>query len=36
LRLVETILGMGDEGIKENGEEGEFKYKTFDILYELL
>jgi hypothetical protein len=29
---VETILGIGGGGIKENGEGGEFKYDIFDIL----
>jgi hypothetical protein len=29
---VETIQGMGDRGIQENGGEGEFKYDMFDIL----
>jgi hypothetical protein len=33
MRHVETILGMGGEGIKENDGEGEFHY---DILQELL
>jgi hypothetical protein len=26
MRSVETILGMGGEGIKEHDEGGEFKY----------
>jgi hypothetical protein len=29
---VETIPGMGEGGIKENGRGGEFKYDIFDIL----
>jgi hypothetical protein len=29
---VETIPGMGVEGIKENGGGVEFKYDIFDIL----
>jgi hypothetical protein len=33
---VQTIPGMGGEGIKENGGGGEFKYDIFDILLELL
>jgi hypothetical protein len=33
---VETVPGVGGEGIKENGGEGELKYDIFDTLYELL
>jgi hypothetical protein len=29
---VETILGMGEEGIKENSGWGELKYDIFDML----
>jgi hypothetical protein len=29
---VETVPGMGEGGIKENGGGGEFKYDIFDIL----
>jgi hypothetical protein len=29
---VETIPGMGEKGMKENGGGGEFKYDIFDIL----
>jgi hypothetical protein len=29
---VETIPGMGEEVMKENGGRGEFKYDIFDIL----
>jgi hypothetical protein len=29
---VETIPGMGEGSIKENGAVGEFKYDIFDIL----
>jgi hypothetical protein len=29
---VETIPGMGMEGMKENGGGGEFKYDIFNIL----
>jgi hypothetical protein len=29
---VETVLGMGEGWIKENGGGGEFKYDVFDIL----
>jgi hypothetical protein len=29
---VETILGMGGEGIKDNGGCSKFKYDIFDIL----
>jgi hypothetical protein len=32
MRLIETILGIGGEGIKENGGEGAFKYDIFHIL----
>jgi hypothetical protein len=32
MRPVETILGMGEKGMKENGGGGEFKYNIFDIL----
>jgi hypothetical protein len=28
---VETIPGMGGEGIKQNGGRGEFKYYIFDL-----
>jgi hypothetical protein len=31
MRPVETLPGMGAGVIKENGEEGELKYDTFDI-----
>jgi hypothetical protein len=33
---VETVPGMGEEEIKENGGGGEFKYDIFDIWSELL
>jgi hypothetical protein len=29
---VETILGIGRRGIKENVRRGEFKYDIFDLL----
>jgi hypothetical protein len=29
---VETVPGMGGEGMRENGGEGDFKYDIFDIL----
>jgi hypothetical protein len=29
---VETIPGLGEEGMKENGGRGKFKYNVFDIL----
>jgi hypothetical protein len=29
---AETIPGMGEGGMKENGGGGEFKYDIFDIL----
>jgi hypothetical protein len=29
---VETIPGMGGEGVKEKGRGDEFKYDVFDIL----
>jgi hypothetical protein len=29
---VVTIPGMGEEGMKENGGEGKFKYDVFNIL----
>jgi hypothetical protein len=29
---VETIPGVGEGGMKENGRGGEFKYDTFDTL----
>jgi hypothetical protein len=29
---VETILGIGDQGMNENGRGDEFKYNIFDIL----
>jgi hypothetical protein len=29
--LVETILRMGERGIKDNGGEGEFKYDIFTM-----
>jgi hypothetical protein len=32
MRPVETIPGMGGEGIKENDGGGEFNYDKFDIL----
>jgi hypothetical protein len=32
MRLVETIPGIGGEGIEENDGVGEFKYDIFDIL----
>jgi hypothetical protein len=32
MRPVETVPGMGEERIKENGGGGEFKYGTFNIL----
>jgi hypothetical protein len=32
MRPVETILGMGEKGIKENYEGSEFKYDIFDTL----
>jgi hypothetical protein len=32
MRPVETILGMGEGGIKENDEGDEFKYGIFDIV----
>jgi hypothetical protein len=32
LKPLETIPGIGGEGIKENGGGGEFTYDTFDIL----
>jgi hypothetical protein len=32
MRPVETVLGMGGEGINENNGGGEFKYDIFDIL----
>jgi hypothetical protein len=28
---VETVPGVGEGGIKENGGEGELKYDVFDI-----
>jgi hypothetical protein len=31
-RPVETMLGMGVRGIKENDRRGGFKYDIFDIL----
>jgi hypothetical protein len=33
---VETILGIGGGGIKENSGGGEFKYDIFDTLQEPL
>jgi hypothetical protein len=33
---TETITGMGQEKIKENSRDGEFKFDIFDILKELL
>jgi hypothetical protein len=30
--LVETVLGIGGESMKENSRGGEFKYDTFDTL----
>jgi hypothetical protein len=33
MRPVETIPGMGVEGINENEGGDEFKYDIFDILY---
>jgi hypothetical protein len=33
---IETSPGMGEGGIQENDEGGEFKYDIFDILQELL
>jgi hypothetical protein len=32
MRPAETVPGMGGREIKENGEGGEFKYNTFDML----
>jgi hypothetical protein len=32
MRLVETILGVEGEGVKEKGGGGEFKYDRFDTL----
>jgi hypothetical protein len=32
MRPVETILGMGERGIKENDGGGKFKNDIFDIL----
>jgi hypothetical protein len=32
MRPVETIPGMGEEGIKESDGGGEFNYDVFDIL----
>jgi hypothetical protein len=32
MRPAETISGMGEGGIKENDQGGEFKYDMFDIL----
>jgi hypothetical protein len=32
MRPVESILGMGEEGIKENDGGGKFKYVIFNIL----
>jgi hypothetical protein len=32
MRPVETILGMGERGIKENDGEGRFKHDIFNIL----
>jgi hypothetical protein len=32
LRPVETIPGMGAEGVNESGGGGEFKYNIFNIL----
>jgi hypothetical protein len=32
MRPVETILGMGGEGIKESDGGNELKYDIFDIL----
>jgi hypothetical protein len=32
MRNVETIPGMGEGGIKENGGENKFKYNIFDML----
>jgi hypothetical protein len=32
MRPVETMPGMGGEGIEENGGEGEFNFDIFDIL----
>jgi hypothetical protein len=32
---AEIVPGMGRRGIKENGEGGEFKYDTFNILLNL-
>jgi hypothetical protein len=31
MRHIETILGMGEGRIKENGGRGEFKYSIFGI-----
>jgi hypothetical protein len=33
---VDTILGMGGRGIKENARGGVFKYNIYEILQELL
>jgi hypothetical protein len=34
MMTVETIpgMGIGGEGMKENGRRGEFKYDIFDLL----
>jgi hypothetical protein len=32
MRPVETVPGMGEGGIKENGGGGEFKYDILDLL----
>jgi hypothetical protein len=29
---IETVLGIGAEGMKENSRGGEFKYDVFDTL----
>jgi hypothetical protein len=36
MRPIETILGMEEEEIQENGGGGEFKYDMFDTLKDLL
>jgi hypothetical protein len=36
MKPVETILGMGEGRIKENGGGGEFKYDIVDTLQKLL
>jgi hypothetical protein len=32
MRPVETIPGVGEEGMKENGGGGKFKHDIFEIL----